>query len=141
MTEQNIVPYEQSRFLYKVSFLMFVSIFYSLYKKEYDICFNTSVLFCTSIHHWRNPKYDWKRVIDIIWVNYSGCYLIIKAYKSKYWILFSNLLIFVILSYLLAIYFGKKQLYWYSVYSHSMIHVLSNIANCILCFEKEYSSI
>ena len=79
--------------------------------------------------------------MDIIWVNYSGCYLIYKASKSKYWIPFSILFIAVILSYLLAMYFGKKQLYWYSVYSHSMIHIYSNIINCMFCFEKEYPSI
>lgn len=34
--------------------------------------------------------------------------------------------------YPLGIYFYKKKLYWYSVYAHSMIHVLGNVSNIIL---------
>lgn len=131
---KNIVPKAQSRFLYTISFFMLITIIYAFYKKQYDISIITFIIFCTSINHWRNPKDDWKRVLDKTCVALGFIYILIKVYRTKYMFVFYGFFIGIILAYLITIYYRKREMYWYCVISHSMVHLQANIITLLLCY-------
>ena len=127
-----IVPEAQYKFLFKVSFITLSSIIYSYSQEYYDISLNAFIVFCTSINYWRKPMRDWRRTLDITYVRFAILYLLVRSYHSKYNIACYSIFVMIVSSYFSSRYFGKKQMYWHSVYSHSMIHLLGNIANILL---------
>jgi len=131
-----ILPQEQYLFLFKVSCFAIISVVYASYQQYYDISLNAFIVFCTSINYWRKPMKCWRRTMDVLYVRFAILYLIIRSYHSKYNIICYFCLIIIITSYLLSKYFGKKQMYWHSVYSHSMIHLFGNLVNILLCSDE-----
>ena len=127
-----ILPQEQYLFLLKVSCFTIISVVYALYQQYYDISLNAFVIFCTSINYWRKPIKDWRRTMDILYVRFAALFLIVRSYHSKYNIICYFCLIIIITSYILSKYFSKYQMYWHSVYSHSMIHLFGNLVNILL---------
>jgi hypothetical protein len=127
-----IVPQPQYKFLFKVSFITLSSVVYAYFQEYYDISLNAFIVFCTSINYWRKPMRDWRRTLDISYVRFAILYLLVRSYHSKYNIACYSIFVITLSSYLLSMYFGRQQMYWHAVYSHSMIHLLGNIANILL---------
>ena len=123
---------EQCSFLYKASFLSLFTSLYAIYNKHYDIALVPFSIFCTSINYWRKPDYSYRRYIDIICVKAGLSYQIIRSYNAQYSNLYYMTLFIAIYFYVLGVHYYNKKLYWYSTYSHSMLHIIANISNIIL---------
>jgi phosphotransferase system glucose/maltose/N-acetylglucosamine-specific IIC component len=132
--KKNIVPKPQSNFLYTISFFMIIPIIYALYKKQYDIAIIAFIVFCTSIQYWENPKDDWKRALDRTCVALGSIYILYKVYRTKYMFVYYGFFIGIIIAYLFARYYKKRKMYWYSVFSHSMVHLQANIITLLFCY-------
>lgn len=123
----------------KYSNILFLSSFYILilslylyklkFKKISKIYF---LLFLTSINHWRNPKYDIKRNIDIsmVWIStiISGMY----SYRKKMHYLYIPVLVYIIIIFQLSKYFYNKNKIFLSTILHSKIHFICFIGNSYL---------
>ena len=133
MSENNcILQPEQYNFLWKTSFLSLFSSLYGIYKGHNDISYSTFAVFLSSINYWKKPNYSWRRYLDITVVNISLIYHLLRAQNSQYSKLYYSTLFTSICFYPLSKYYYNKKLYWYSTYSHSMLHLLANISNIIL---------
>jgi hypothetical protein len=131
-----ILPQKQYLFLFKSASLTIISVLYASYQQYYDISLNAFIVFCTSVNYWRKPMNDWRRTMDKSCLFVYVLYFFYRANNSKYIYLFYNNLIGMIYFYMLSKYFGKKQMYWRSVYSHSMIHFIANLSNILLCSDE-----
>jgi hypothetical protein len=127
-----IFTQEQYIFFWKISFLSLISCIYAICKNHYDLALVPGGVFLTSINYWRYSDYSWRRYVDMIYVKLALIYQIYRAYNAEYCKLYYLILFITMLFYPLGIYFYKRKLYWYSVYAHSMIHILGNISNIIL---------
>ena len=128
---QRTLSDEQYSLLYKTSFISLFSALYALYKNHYSVAFVPGCIFLTSINYWKNPTLR-KKYIDITCVKIMITYQIIRAYKSENYYPYYTVLFIGISCYPLALYFSSKKMYWYSVYAHSMMHVIGNISHIIL---------
>jgi tetrahydromethanopterin S-methyltransferase subunit B len=113
---------------------MLIPIIYALYKKQYDIAIITFIIFCTSIQYWNNPKDDWKRTLDRTCVALASIYILCKVYGTKHMFVYYGFFIGIIIAYLFAIYYRKREMYWYSVSCHSMVHLQANIITLLVCY-------
>jgi len=68
-------PNEHTKYLFYSSFLMGASSLVCFYYKDYPTFFLMSLLFLTSIHHWNNPSYGWKRTLDMVVCKVLALYL------------------------------------------------------------------
>jgi hypothetical protein len=119
--------------IWRVSFLLFFSSLYAIYRGHYDLALVPGGTFCTSINYWRKPDYTWRRNLDRVYLRISFTYQLLRSYNAQYVILY-NLIIFIsILFFYIGLHFYKnKKYWWYSTYSHCMLHIGVNIANVIL---------
>jgi hypothetical protein len=113
----NILP-EQSRLIWKISFLTFLSSIYALYNKHYDLFFVPGGIFITSINYWKNPSNLYNKYIDIYYVNITLIYQLLRAYNSEYEKIYYTIQIFGLLFYPLSLYYWHIKYYWLSTYLH-----------------------
>ena len=67
--------HEHTKYLFYSSFLIGISSLVCFYYKDYPTFFLMSLLFLTSIHHWNNPSYGWKRTLDMVVCKVLALYL------------------------------------------------------------------
>ena len=129
-----IVSKEEAAFLWKASWLSFVSGVFAIWHHE-----NTRSLaiipigvWLTSMNYWRHPIYDWRRILDMAYVHVGLCYQSYVAYfyreNTVWYFLFVSL---AMGCYLLSIWVAKYNS-WKGTYIHGCVHVLGNIANVLL---------
>lgn len=123
---------EQYKMIFNVSFLAVGSSAYAVYNGHYDLAICSGSVFLTSINYWRKPTYSWRRYLDMTCVKLVFMYQLYKAYRCQYMIQYYTIMFFAVSCYPLGIYYHKKQLYWYSTYAHSTLHIISNIGNLVL---------
>jgi hypothetical protein len=100
---------------------------------HYDLSLVGIGLFLTSINYWKNPIYDsWQRKLDVNYVKFTLIYYFYRSLYSKYFITYNTIILFSMLFYLLSNYLYNKKLYWYSTYSHSILHLGTSCAGIIL---------
>jgi hypothetical protein len=127
----NFTP-QQSRFLLKTSLVTSVGTLYCYYRSYTGIAIIDGIAVLTSINYWRDPRYDWRRTMDIWWIGGCLTYHLLRAYKSQYYIGYYALTCLGCSLYPFSHYYYNCGKYWNSVYLHSGLHVLANIANIIL---------
>jgi len=119
--------------IWRVSFLLFLSSLYAIYRGHYDLALVPGGTFCTSINYWRKPDYSWRRKIDMIYLYIAYFYQFLKAYNAQYSKLYYISSGISILFFPLGVHLYKKKKYWwYSTYSHCMLHVGINLSSLIL---------
>lgn len=123
---------QQSRFLLKTSLVTSVGTAYCWYRSYTGIAIIDGIAVLTSINYWRDPRYDWRRTMDIWWIGGCLTYHLLRAYKSQYYIGYYAITCFACSLYPFSHYYYNHGKYWNSVYLHSGLHVLANIANIIL---------
>lgn len=103
----------QSVIIYRVSYLLLLTSMYGFYRGQYTLIIFPSISFLSSINHWRNPKYDLKRQIDVIVVRGSIIAHSILAYRMEYSKIYFSILGISILLYPLSwyLYYRKQFLY------------------------------
>ena len=125
---------EQYSIIYKVSYLMLFTVLYGIYKQKYDLTIIPAAIFLTSINHWKKPKNNsFRRKMDLIVTRVSLILVLIIGYKSEFYAYYYFLLILAASLYPLGSFLYSQKLYWCSVYTHALFHILSNIA-CIILF-------
>eukprot|EP01068_Selenidium_serpulae_P005147 Selendium_serpulae@DN3886_c0_g1_i3.p1 len=96
-------------------------------------------VFVTSINHWRKPRCDWRRLMDMSGVLISIIAHGFKAYylidhnpaASKMWF---ALLVLALFSYAIGRTFGGAGNYNVSTRFHQMLHTLGCVGNCLLYY-------
>ena len=124
---------EQYLFIWKIAFLSLFSSTYAIYNSHYDLALVPGGVFLTSINYWRKPvPTSWRRYIDITYIALGVSYQSIRAFNAEYSFEHYITLVIAMSFYPIGIYFYNKKQYWYSTYSHSMIHIIANLSNVIL---------
>ena len=126
-----IVPLDQAKFLFYISFLCIPSFAYALYRRHYDMAIVPFGVWLTSMNYWRCPKFSWRRNLDIAYVFLSMFYQIFRAYSAENGKLFYLLLIFGSINYPIS-WRLQSRCSWLSLLFHLFIHLVGNISNIIL---------
>ncbi len=133
--ERPVVPPEQARVLFAVSFLTLISLAVAAGLHVYDGVIVCALVFFFSVNHWRRPVYGVRRKLDIVntvacltyqtWRSTQDCTLI-AAYLVLTYV---GVVAFVARVWLVA----KRGLgaAW-SVRLHCCVHVLGNAGNICL---------
>jgi hypothetical protein len=127
-------PKEQSNVIFAFSFLIGLSAIYAFYKKQYDIFLVSILIFITSLDHWRDPQYGFRRNLDIFVVSAGFVYLCIRAIIRKiksrlFWFSF----IAVILSFYISWHLYYQGHVWLSTISHCILHICGNMSVILFC--------
>jgi hypothetical protein len=123
---------QQSRVIYRASYLICGLSFYGFIKGKYDLA---SIAFCgflTSINYWRNPVYGLRRNIDRTAIPIGLIYHAIRAYKCERCALYYSLSALAVAFYPASWYYYNKKKYWTSTYLHCTLHVIANVTFYIL---------
>lgn len=134
LTEDGCILYpEQCYYLCKISISSLIASLYALYKEYYELALIPFGVFLTSIIYWYKPiPNTWRHKLDVTYVKFALFYNSIRAYNSEYYIIYYITIIISLCFYPLGIYLYNKKMYWESIYSHSMVHIIANISNFIL---------
>ncbi len=123
---------KQYSYIYKTSFLFLISSLYAMYRGYYDLALLAGCVFLTSINYWRKPDYSWRRYLDIFIVLIVFTYLHIRAYKAEYMYAYYILITIGVFFHFFSIYLFKINQWWYSVYSHCLLHIFANLSSFFL---------
>lgn len=132
MNHNCILPYAQYNYLWRISWLALGATAYAMYNNHYEFAPFTFMVFLTSINYWRKPDYSWRRYCDMVAVQIAFWYHIVRAYQSEYHTIYYITAWTAAGCFPISIYYYKKNMYWHSTYSHSMIHILGNMSHIIL---------
>jgi hypothetical protein len=129
-----LLPKEYANVIFYVSFLIAITAIYALSKKYYDIFVFCVLALLTSLNHWRDARFGFRRNIDMLVVNIGFIYLFIRAIilrvKSR---LFWFLYFMVVLCYPVTWYLCYKEHMWMSTFVHCVLHLCGNSSVVIFC--------
>jgi hypothetical protein len=126
-----ILPASHYWFLWKISWLAFISCIYAISQKHYDLALVPGGVFLTSINYWRKPDYSWRRYMDIGYVHISQLYQCSRAWGGEYAVPYYSLLAIGIVCFPLSIYYKNSNINL-STTLHAMVHIFGNISNIVL---------
>ena len=126
-------PQDHGYFMCIMASLFLLSGIYAFTRGNYEFAIGPLGVWINSVNYWRKPTYGLRRNIDICWVLFALTCTAFNAYKSIHgltwtYIMFSSLLVFYPLGWLLYMY----EYFWLATIAHSMLHVFPNLANVIL---------
>ena len=127
-----IVPREQARFLFRMAYVSFLSSLYAIYRGHYDLSMVPFSVGCSTMLYWSEPRYGWRRNVDMCTVFLALCYQLYRASAAEMAMTYYPMTILAILCYPAGIYQHQKGNTWSGVYIHSGIHWVANIANIVL---------
>ena len=119
----------QNKYLLCTSCLTSFSVYYSYRNNFHWTLFGSSCILFTSINHWRKPEYSFRRKLDILTVTSTISIQTIKFAKLRYFKEYILLLTTGALFYPIANKVKNKK---WSAVCHSMVHVICNIATCLV---------
>lgn len=134
MNKNNLVILypDQSYFLWKVSWLSFISAIYAISQGYNDLAFVPGGVFLTSLNYWRYPDYSWRRTLDVNYVRVALSYQLLRSYNSEYAIEHLILMIVAVSCFPIGWKYYANDQWWRSVYIHSLVHIIANIGNIVL---------
>lgn len=118
--------------IYRTSHLFLMTSIYAIYRGHYSISMAPGCIFLTSIIYWIEPDYSWRRYLDMAVSKTAFTYQLIVAYNAQYARQYYITALTAALFYPLGIYYSTNGNYWASTYAHMGLHILGNVANCIL---------
>jgi hypothetical protein len=127
-----ILHKDQYKYIYRTSWLTLSSYTYAIYRGHYELSYTMGITLITSVNYWRKPDYSWRRYADMTCVKLTFLHHLIRAYYSQYSTIYYIMICSTGFLYPISIYFYKKKQYWYSTYSHCMLHIFVNISKMIL---------
>jgi hypothetical protein len=123
---------EQAHFLWRTSWFSLGSSLYALYRGHYDFFLVPGGVFLTSINYWGAHHDDWRRRLDMCYVSLAFLYQTLAATSAEYAALYYFLSVLGVISYPAGWYYYRQGDVWMSVYVHSLIHSIGNVANVAL---------
>ena len=129
-----LLPKEQSDTLFWISFLIGFTAIYAFNKKKYDIFVICVIVLITSLNHWRDPKFGFRRNIDILAVLFGFFYIFARAIIMKitsplFWICY----IAVVFLYPFGWYVKDHGYIWGSACVHCLLHLCGNASVVLFC--------
>lgn len=124
---------EQYKFIMRTAFLLLGTSIYGIKQGHYAMAIIPGSVFITSVNYWRKPDYSWRRTVDIYLVKGSMLYQTFRAVGTENEKIYYIIVILGTIFYLYGIHLYNKKRYWASTYSHSMLHVMGNLA-CIVLY-------
>lgn len=122
----------QALMIWCISWISLVNSYYARHLNMFDLSFCNFIQWMSCMTYWRNPQYNWVRVVDILVSVTNISYHMMKARSYPlYWMHCVIVMCLYPLGWL--VYFGKK--YWISFYMHALMHLLGNLANANLYSE------
>lgn len=119
---------EQCSVLLQTSVIPIFAVGYSYYREYYDFTISTTAVFAASIMYWSKPEYNWKRNLDMFIANFSVLYHCVRAYKSERYVPFYLFTMLGVICYMSSWKLYNQNKIWTSVYLHSGVHILFNLA-------------
>lgn len=124
---------KQTSVLLKTTSVTIVSTWYALNQRQYDFALCNAVVLFTSVNYWRDPKYTCiRRYIDIVTVLSSLIYHMCAAFQSQRALQYYTITALGMCFYHLGCVHYNDKDYWRSAYSHSVLHILANLAQIAL---------
>ncbi len=118
-----------SRYLLCTSCLTSFSVYFSYKNNFHWTFFGSTCILLTSLNHWRKPELGFRRKLDIFTVTSTISIQTLKFSKLRYFKEYLILLTAGFLFYPIANKVKNKKI---SAVCHSMIHILGNIATCLV---------
>ena len=134
MTSLHPFNKHQSNVLYCSSWLALLSGSYALWKEKIDIALCIYAVFITSILYWKQPSNtSWRQYLDMTVTKIVLLYELFRVYNAQYCLHCYALVAISAICYVSSCYLVKHRACWQSVGFHFFVHLLSNIANVLLC--------
>jgi len=73
------LPSSVSKWLFRVSWLSSTTFLLAVYMHLFDLAIVPAAVLFTSINYWRRPDYSWRRYVDIITVQLTIYYQVVRA--------------------------------------------------------------
>lgn len=128
-----IVQKEQSVIIYRLAHLLILPSSLAFYRKYYDLGVCNTAILLTSLNFWQNPVVGWQRNLDIVVTKSCMLFQSIRAYNSEHASVYYFFILNILLFYMVGLYYHYIQKdSWNSLYSHTMVHILGNIASILL---------
>ena len=128
------LPKEQANVIFATSFLILFTAMYAFYKSYYDVAFMCILVFATSINHWRDPQFGFRRNVDMVAVIVGFAYLFVRAIMLG----IQSILFWACFAAVGICFAGTWHLYhqghvWMSTLVHCILHLFGNSAVWIYC--------
>jgi hypothetical protein len=129
--ESGLQPYHYY-YLTVTSNFTLLSIYYSYMYEYYISTVLSTCVLLTSLNYWRYPLHGFRRNLDCIVVRISiGTQSILMVHKENF-IIYFVINVVAYLCYRYGQHLRTKKMLNQSVFCHSMLHLLANVANVIL---------
>jgi hypothetical protein len=125
-----IMPKLHANYLYYTSHMSLVIGLYGLYKKNMMAIYPL-IIFIASINYWRHPIDNWRRYLDIACCVLCLLFQTVQSINHPHFMSYISVMGLGVLCYPISFYFQHIYLPL-STLSHSLIHIVGNIANYIL---------
>ena len=132
--EAELLPKEYANVIFYLSFLITITAIYAFVKKHYDVFVFCVLGLLTSLNHWRDARFGFRRNIDMLVIVIGFVYLITRAIILRidswlFWICIS----FVMLCYPIGWYLRYKNHIWESSILHCILHICGNLSIIVFC--------
>jgi hypothetical protein len=129
------LPPRYSKMIFKLSHFMLPNILYTYHLGLYILCAIALGGFITSINYWHCPRYDWRRNVDIVWINLGMVYHLYSALKIPHRhliaVYYSGVMI-SLLCYFRSRYWSQRKNPHFAAYWHMATHVFGVSFNTLL---------
>ena len=127
--ELQLLPEEYSQIIFTFSFLFGVTAIYAYAKKRYDISILLIFILITSLNYWRDPRWGFRRNVDIFVTITASIYMFISAIVLHNISIISYMVLLVgIISYLVGWYVHYKGHIFLSTLCHCTLHICANLS-------------
>ena len=130
--ETLVIPPKYSSMLFRISHLFLISGSFAFYRGYYDFFIVNGMWYVTSTVYWYSPRYDYKRIMDIVSINSGIVYYIYKGKNSSNANILLMLLTIVGLCYYYSWQYQYKKDLLMATYMHCGVHIIAFIMNIIL---------
>jgi len=132
--EKPFLSKDQSDLLFWISFLILFTAIYAFIKRKYDISAICFIVFITSLNHWRDPQFGFRRNLDIAAVCLGFMYIFLRAILNNVRsLVFWTCYLAVVLLFGVGWHIYDMGYVWESTYSHCLLHLCGNVAVVLFC--------
>lgn len=132
--EKSFLPKDQSDLLFWTSFLILFTAIYAFIKRKYDISAFCFLVFITSLNHWRDPQFGFRRNLDVAAVCLGFMYIFLRAILINVRsLVFWTCYLVVVLLFGVGWNIYDMGYVWESTYSHCLLHFFGNVAVVLFC--------
>lgn len=132
--KEEFLPKDQANIIFAISFLIIFTSIYAFSKKYYDVVFFCILAFFTSINHWHDAQFGFRRNVDMLVVNVGFAYIFIRAIilgiKS---VLFWFFFLAVGICFVATMHLYHQGHVWMSTLVHCVLHLCGNSTVVLFC--------